>query len=136
MNTKYAKQAQHSLAGANAFGPLDQRIYRIVYSSRADHSMTAEEALMIFRRSQTNNENQGLTGCLTFAEGKFAQILEGPRAQCEDTFKSIAADRRHTAVEVHFADFVEERSFDSFVLNKDESPERLVTSPLWCRNAQ
>lgn len=122
MNNKPARTTPSSLVAAMPLSARDERVYRIVYTSCPDHTMTEEEALMIFRRGQTNNESQGITGCLILSQGKIAEILEGPREQCMDTFRRITADHRHSAVEVHFSDFVKERSFDAFILKKDEAP--------------
>lgn len=90
----------------------------LLYISRADLGDGAhhdgERIRKIAETSAARNREVGLTGCLIFAEGHFAQVLEGPIDEIEVTFERICCDFRH--VEVRLVDLVpiKERQFGEF----------------------
>ncbi len=54
----------------------------------------------ILRKSKANNPALGITGVLCFSEGIFLQVLEGGRSAVNRLYNRIAADPRHTDVEL------------------------------------
>lgn len=75
-------------------------LQRILYVSRAAPGVDLAEVYRIIRAAHARNASQGLTGALVFLDGWFAQIIEGPASPLAQVFGRIAADPRHTAVEV------------------------------------
>ena len=59
-----------------------------------------EEAVLedIVRLSRQRNQELGVTGCLIFSRGRFAQALEGSSASVIELRASIETDSRHTDV--------------------------------------
>ena len=81
----------------------------IVYaSSSVPASPDLEGILKVSRR---NNDDNGLTGVLLFAEGNFIQALEGPEAALEKTYARIIADPRHHLVLELYRAPISERNF-------------------------
>ncbi|MCJ2079648.1 BLUF domain-containing protein, partial [Methylobacterium sp. E-016] len=58
-----------------------------------------------------NNGRSNVSGALMFNAGAFAQVLEGPRRQVEETFERIQCDDRHGDVTVLQCGPTEKRSF-------------------------
>lgn len=75
---------------------------RLIYVSRwserglADVDDTVRDVLA---RSIANNRLCDITGALLVGEGHFLQALEGPDAAIEATYRRIAGDPRHCAVQ-------------------------------------
>lgn len=78
--------------------PNPEKIYNIVYCSRATGLMPDSELDDILKTSQANNQRVGITGLLVFGGGMFLQSLEGPRAAVETLMRQIYCDPRHDAV--------------------------------------
>jgi len=73
---------------------------RLVYVSRRTPGVTEHDVYDIIRVSHNRNSQCGLTGGLLFIDEHFVQVLEGSRFHVRERYKSIAADRRHTLVEL------------------------------------
>ena len=88
-------------------------LYRLVYASKnllaGSESDLASSVLQILKASQRNNAPADVSGALLFNKGAFAQVLEGPRRQVEDTFERIQRDPRHGDVTVLQCGSVESR---------------------------
>ena len=54
----------------------------------------------ILEISRSRNRELEVTGCLIFAEGRFAQALEGSQVAIERLMRSIGKDGRHRDVEI------------------------------------
>jgi hypothetical protein len=98
------------------------QIYRLVYRSTAAIVGTAEEIdaeiAVISAMARRNNAAAGLTGVLVHTGGAFTQVLEGELPQVEATFDRIAADLRHTGVDLLQFMPINERSFDYWYATK------------------
>ncbi|WP_101068218.1 BLUF domain-containing protein [Roseovarius salinarum] len=69
--------------------------FRRIYTSTAAPG-TGEHAVGdILRRSRRNNAAAGLTGLLVFHQGRFFQVLEGPRPAVLACYGRISGDPRH-----------------------------------------
>ena len=90
-------------------------LYRLVYASKnllqgSEDESTASIA-QILAASQRNNVKSDVTGALMFNAGAFAQVLEGPRSEVEETFERIQCDDRHSDVTVLQCGPTEKRYF-------------------------
>ncbi|MEO5734783.1 MAG: BLUF domain-containing protein [Rubrivivax sp.] len=86
-------------------------LVRLLYASRAVSTVDQDELLSILRRSKTNNPALGVTGVLCFSQGIFLQVLEGGRSGVNRLYNKIAADPRHTEVELLSYEEIGERCF-------------------------
>ena len=84
---------------------------RLVYVSRAAPGIGARDAYDIVRTAHNRNSRLGLTGALVFFDGHFVQVLEGDAFHLRERFAAIAADRRHTDVQVRLHVPIDERLF-------------------------
>jgi hypothetical protein len=82
-----------------------------MYASRAVPSVDQDALIAILRKSKANNPAIGVTGVLCFSEGIFLQALEGGRSAVNQLYNRIAADSRHTQVELLSYEEVGERRF-------------------------
>lgn len=86
-------------------------LVRLLYVSRAVPAVDQEELVAILRKSKTNNPALGVTGVLCYSEGIFLQVLEGGRSAVNKLYNRIAADARHTQVELLAYEEIGERRF-------------------------
>jgi hypothetical protein len=86
-------------------------LVRLVYASRAAAAVDQEELVAILRKSKANNPHQGITGVLCFSEGIFLQAIEGGRSAVNRLYNRIAADSRHSNVELLCYEEIGERRF-------------------------
>ena len=93
-------------------------LVRLMYASRAAHSVGQAELLAILRKSKANNPALGVTGVLCFSEGIFLQVLEGGRSAVNHLYNRIAADVRHTQVELLSYEEIGERQFAGWAMGQ------------------
>lgn len=74
-------------------------LHKLIYVSKPQISGRADVD-QILEASERNNGPRGLTGMLLFDGDSFLQLLEGDRAEISQLFLSIAADSRHSDVEI------------------------------------
>lgn len=90
-------------------------LYRLVYASKnllqGSEAETTASITQILAASQRNNARSDVSGALMFNAGAFAQVLEGPRSEVEETFERIQCDDRHGDVTVLQCGPTEKRSF-------------------------
>jgi len=86
-------------------------LVRLMYASRAIPAVDQDELIAIVRKSKSNNPKLGVTGVLCFSEGIFLQALEGGRSAVNQLYNRIAADPRHTQVELLNYSEIGERRF-------------------------
>jgi hypothetical protein len=91
-------------------------VISLTYMSRAVGRLSEEDLEQILAVSRVNNERDGLTGMLLYADEHFIQTLEGDVATVDAAFARIGDDPRHREVEVTLRDEVSERSFDGWSL--------------------
>jgi hypothetical protein len=82
-----------------------------MYASRAVSSVDQDALLAIVRKSKANNPPLGVTGVLCYSEGIFLQVLEGGRSAVNRLYNRIAADPRHSEVELLCYEEIGERRF-------------------------
>ncbi|WP_136442828.1 BLUF domain-containing protein [Pacificoceanicola onchidii] len=86
-------------------------LHRIIYLSEAAGPMSVPALDVLLAGARARNAARSVTGFLALHEGRFLQVLEGPRASVEILFATIAQDARHRAVIVLKHEAVEARSF-------------------------
>jgi hypothetical protein len=93
-------------------------LVRMMYASRAVPAIDQEELITILRQSKAHNPTIGVTGVLCFSGGIFLQVLEGGRSAVNRLYNRIAADPRHTEVEVLLYEEIGERRFASWSMGQ------------------
>jgi hypothetical protein len=86
-------------------------IERIAYVSRARPGLTNADVYDLVRLSVNRNSRHGLTGGLLVLDGYFLQVLEGDAHRVDERYRAIAADPRHSALELRLRAPVRERLF-------------------------
>lgn len=86
-------------------------LVRLLYASRATHTVEQDELNAILRSSKAENPALGITGVLCFSEGIFLQVLEGGRSAVNRLYNRIVTDPRHTDVELLVYEEISERRF-------------------------
>lgn len=102
----------------------DGKLYQLVYESRAAPSLSDEDLQDILDEARSHNASAGLTGLLLYADGRFLQVLEGPKTAVQEVYTSIQNDARHTDVTTLLTTSLEERSFPGWQMGV-ETPETL-----------
>jgi len=91
--------------------------------------MSDVEVGAMLESARVSNQRNGLTGALLYHRGRFVQILEGPKEQVQARFAIIAADPRHSDVQVMREVWIGERQFAEWTMAfrspDDESVKRL-----------
>ena len=83
-------------------------VYHLIYFSKATRAMDARDLEDLLAESVAWNKNHSLTGILAYiegsldghSEGRFMQLLEGPRDEVVWIFNRIKKDRRHYGVTI------------------------------------
>ena len=72
----------------------------VAYTSEASAGIDGSDVFGIIAVAARNNINAGLTGVLFFKDGRFFQILEGPRATIDDLLDRLGNDPRHHSLTI------------------------------------
>jgi hypothetical protein len=86
-------------------------LVRLMYASRAMSTVDQEALHAILHQCKARNPDAGITGVLCFSEGIYLQVLEGGRSEVNALYNRIAADPRHTQVELMSYQEIGERRF-------------------------
>lgn len=84
---------------------------QLIYISRAVGSASKIELPTILRRARGHNSEQGITGILCFAYGRYLQLLEGGAKEVNELYLKIGADKRHEAIRLMKFAKVQTRAF-------------------------
>jgi Sensors of blue-light using FAD len=93
-------------------------LVRLMYASRAVPALDHEELAAILRKSKANNPTLGVTGVLCLSGGIFLQVLEGGRSAVNRLYNRIAADPRHSQVELLSYEEIGERRFAGWAMGQ------------------
>jgi hypothetical protein len=86
-------------------------LVRLLYASRTAGPASPEVLAAILRQSKANNPAHGITGVLCCSDDAYLQVLEGGRTAVNRLYNRIAADPRHTDVELLSYQQIGERHF-------------------------
>ena len=102
------------------------KLFRMAYVSTASKLFGPAELREMLRESNVRNKEAGITGMLLYKDGRFMQILEGPKAAVKTTFGRISKDPRHHGIIVILKESAEERHFPGWPMAfRDlDSPEQ------------
>lgn len=95
-------------------------LVRLLYTSRAAAEFDAEALALILKQSKRNNQEHGVTGLLCYSGAHFLQVLEGGRGAVNKIYNRIAADSRHTDVELLCYEEIAERRFAGWSMGQVE----------------
>ena len=110
---------------------MNTQLARLIYISNnrieGDDATIRREIDSILEVARKANPEVGITGALMFNRGCFAQILEGPQDNIEETFERIQCDLRHSDIVILSFDSIEQRGFSSWSMGyvgDDETVEQ------------
>lgn len=100
-------------------------MHLIVYTSQATFPLKRMPNVLpsIIAASRRNNLRNELTGVMFEHRGRFLQFLEGPQQKVLNTFERIAADSRHTNVEILFDSPIRERGCPNWAMDALDLPK-------------
>lgn len=87
-------------------------MYQLIYSSVIRKTCTEADISKMLLRSQSQNLQNGITGCIVYHNGEFLHLIEGDKKSVTDLFKRITGDTRHVHVNFLFDSEVDERTFN------------------------
>ena len=91
-------------------------LVRVFYVSTAVGPQTTTVTGSILKTAQAWNAEHGVTGVLCQGQGVFLQVLEGERDTVTSLYERIAADRRHTHVEMIHRENIAERRYGQWAM--------------------
>jgi hypothetical protein len=83
-----------------------------VYLSHATRTEDETSLAELAQQCRTFNAQAGVTGVLTFTNGRFAQLIEGPRDGVDEVIARINASKRHRDITALGETAIEVRAFD------------------------
>jgi hypothetical protein len=86
-------------------------LFRMAYISAASKPFSRAELRDLLKQADELNAKAGVTGMLLHKDGRFMQILEGPKAAVKAIFGRISKDSRHHGIIVLIKEAAEERHF-------------------------
>jgi len=93
-------------------------LVRLLYASRATKDINNTLLDGILAESRKYNPNAGITGMLCYSGTVFMQVLEGSRREVSVLYNKIAADPRHTEVEILNYQEISERRFSNWTMGQ------------------
>jgi hypothetical protein len=91
--------------------PMEQNLWVLLYRSAETYEMHADDLLKLLLDAREHNLEHGITGLLLYHEGRFMQMLEGPRDAVLPLYERIAADPRHCDTVLEFSEGATQRLF-------------------------
>lgn len=109
-------------------------IVSLSYRSRSTDQVVDRPTLVsILTTSQALNVENDLTGALTFGDGYFVQVLEGPEAPLMQTMARIRADARHHSLSIFGPAPIDRRKFPDWCMAYlEDEPALRPTLSLLC----
>jgi Sensors of blue-light using FAD len=89
------------------------KLWTSLYVSRATADAVWQQADLdlLLARAQHYNALHGITGALLHYQGRFLQVLEGEQQTVHNCLARIAADPRHTAMQIVHQGPIAQRAF-------------------------
>ena len=98
----------------------------LVYTSAASTPFSDNDLATLLMNSRANNKRLGLSGYLMHKQGRFVQVLEGPEETVQKRYALIAADPRHTDLNVLLRETLPERRFGSWTMGYRPTTDTLA----------
>lgn len=86
-------------------------LYQMFYTSEMTPGFSKSDLSRVLEVARRNNKALQLTGMLITHEGKFFQVLEGPKPNVEKCFALIARDKRHRGLAIVSKGYTKKRAF-------------------------
>ena len=118
---------------AARWGRLDVHLSRkasmlsLVYTSAARTPFSDGDLATLLMNSRANNRRLGLSGFLMHKQGRFVQVLEGPDDAVQQRYAIIAADPRHSDLDVLLRESIPERRFAAWTMGYRATTDTLAT---------
>lgn len=93
-------------------------LVRLLYASRTSKEIDQSVLDSIISQSRTHNPPAGVTGILCYSGKIFMQVLEGNRREVSKLYSRIAADSRHSDVEILLFEDITERRFSNWTMGQ------------------
>jgi hypothetical protein len=93
-------------------------LVRLLYASRPVVPLKPEIIDGILEQSRWHNVPHGITGMLCFNDDYFIQVLEGSRKNVSEVYNRIAADPRHSEVQILIFEEIPERRFANWTMGQ------------------
>jgi hypothetical protein len=112
----------------------DDRLYSLVYSSRAVEHFDDAELATLLGKAREFNESQDISGMLLYRDGRFIQFLEGPEERVRHLMDDITVDPRHTDVRVLLDGHPTTRQFSDWTMGYEPIAAPTEPAPTGFRN--
>ncbi len=89
---------------------------RMLYVSTAVGPVTTSVTGTILRSAQAFNAKNGITGVLCQGQNVWLQVLEGDRPELDALYGRIAADKRHTNVQLVTSEDITQRRYGAWAM--------------------
>ncbi|MDO7883188.1 BLUF domain-containing protein [Salinibacterium soli] len=99
------------------------QLYALVYTSLAATAFLDSHLDELLESSRDANRKNSVTGILLYRSGRFVQYLEGSRSSLTALMASIAADPRHSSVEVLVEGPAAARQFEDWTMGYERLAE-------------
>ena len=93
-------------------------LVRLLYASRTPKEIDNSVLESILSQSKAHNPGAGVTGILCYSGKIFMQVLEGNRREVTKLYNQIAADSRHSDVEILLFEDIVERRFSNWTMGQ------------------
>ncbi|MGB0768073.1 MAG: BLUF domain-containing protein [Phycisphaeraceae bacterium] len=94
-------------------------VHRLIFASRSTVSFDAGHLQRLAHKAHRNNAARDISGILLYGEGRFLNLLEGPRDAIHDLYDhKIVYDERHTDCEVLLDDQASYRLFPKWGMGR------------------
>ena len=104
-------------------------VFQLAYASAAVRSLDRAELVALLKQSRANNAEHALTGMLLYREGRFLQLLEGPKGDVQRLYATIVADPRHRDVTTIAERHRVLRQFPSWTMAFRDLVDEPITEP-------
>lgn len=104
-------------------------MYSLLYFSTIKSDVLESEIEKIWKKSQSFNAEQDITGMLIFSNGIFMQVLEGDKDNVESLFDAIEQDARHENIVALARETIPNRNFAEWSMAY-KALDKLDVSPL------
>jgi hypothetical protein len=86
-------------------------VLQVIYASAAAQRLSEGELAEILSVARAKNTELDISGMLTYHEGSFLQVLEGPEDKVEALLCVIEKDPRHNRMQLLLKDTVDQKEF-------------------------